>query len=98
MIKSKPATATTLHRKQSTIEVVAYSFSPYNQPAKSFTNNRVFLDILFLHPRTSETITLRTIAPAHLLCQSKETIEATVYREIRDAISFPGAAPAFSWS
>lgn len=81
------STATLFH-EHNLIEVLAYSFSAYNQPVQSFTSHKVFLDILFQHPRTAETITLRTIAPAHLLCSNKDEVEAAVYREIRNALSF----------
>ncbi|OLY94053.1 hypothetical protein SAMN05444008_110138 [Cnuella takakiae] len=77
-----------LFHEQSMIEVLAYSFSAYTEPVQTFTTHKVFLDILFEHPRTSETITLRTIAPAHLLCSSKDEIEATVHREIRNTLHF----------
>ncbi len=84
---------TAMYHRQDLIEVVAYSFSPCEQTIKSFTANKVYLDILFVHPRTSEAISLRTTTPAHLLYQSKEAIEHAVYREIRSALSF---APAGS--
>lgn len=85
MIQPNPATR---FPDDSHIEVLAYSFSAYNQPAGSFTAHKVFLDILLQHPRSSETITLRTIAPIRLLCSSKAEVEAAVYREIRSALSF----------
>lgn len=87
MILANTQTATSaLFYDQNLIEVLAYSFSAYSEPVKTFTTHKVFLDILFQHPRTSETITLRTVAPAHLLCSSKADIEAAVYREIRNTL------------
>ena len=83
-----------MFHKQDLIEVVAYSFSPCEQTAHSFTAHKVYLDILFVHPRTAEAIMLRTTTPAHLLYGPKDKIEHAVYREISSALSFSGAGAA----
>jgi hypothetical protein len=70
------------------VEVAAYSFSACNEPAKTFISGNVFLDILFQHAGTTAPVTLRTIVPAHLLCGSKEQVEAAVHREIRNVFRF----------
>lgn len=87
MLHTKPAPFP-FYPDQSLIEVAAYSFSACNEPAGMFTSGNVFLDILFQHPRTHETVTLRTIVPAHLLCSSKEEVEVAVHREIRSILNF----------
>jgi len=73
---------------QRSIKVAAYSFSGCNEPARPFTSGNVFLDILLQHPKTAETITLRTIVPAHLLCSSKADVEVAVHRELRNIFHF----------
>lgn len=83
---------TVMFHNDSLIEVVAYSFSPLEQKSMAFTENKIYLDILFVHPRTSETISLRVITQAHLLCKSKDEIEQVVYREIRSALSFSASS------
>lgn len=74
--------------EQSLIEVLAYSFTADTNQNKHFTAPKIFLDILFQHPRTAETITMRTTAPVHLLYCSKEEIERVVYQEIRSLLQF----------
>lgn len=74
--------------KESLIEVLAYSFTADTNQNKNFTAPKIFLDILFQHPTTAETITMRASAPAHLLYCEKEAIEAVVYQEIRSLLQF----------
>jgi hypothetical protein len=82
---------TALFHNKALIEGVAYSFSPCEEKPRSFNDKKVYLDILFVHPRTSEAIMLRTTTAAHMLYQPKDQIEHAVYREIRSALSFAGA-------
>lgn len=82
---------TALYHNEALIEGLAYSFSPYDQKPRGFNDKKVYLDILFVHPRTAEAIMLRTTTAAHMLYQPKDRIEHAVYREIRTALSFAGA-------
>lgn len=82
---------TPLYHNEALIEIVAYSFSPYDQKPRSFNDKKVYLDILFVHPRTDEAIMLRTTTAAHMLYQPKDQIEHAVHREVRTALSFSGA-------
>jgi hypothetical protein len=71
---------------------VAYSFSSEKINNGSMQPTHVFLDILFMHPRTAEVVNLRSVVPAYLLCQSKEVVESAVHQEIHNALSFQGAS------
>jgi len=69
------------HDQELTVE---YAFSEYTQAGQWMTNSKVWLEILFVHPQKSEVVTIRIAKTTLLLCQSKEMIEATVHREIRN--------------
>lgn len=91
-----PATSITtttaaLYHQQDRIEALAYSFSPYNERSAGMTPQKVFLDILFVHPRSAETITLRSVVHAKMLCGKREDVEAMVHREIQAALHFNSA-------
>lgn len=81
---------TSIYLDQTFVDV-AYAFSPYQSRQLGMHTPHVFLDILFMHPRTSEPVSLRVTAQAYLLCQPKEIVEAAVHEEIRNALHFPGA-------
>jgi hypothetical protein len=81
----------TTHSSPSIIDV-AYSFSSDTVTVGSINPSHVFLDILFMHPRTSEVVNMRTVVSANLLCQPKDQVEAAVHREIRNALSFQGTS------
>lgn len=71
---------------------VAYSFSSEKINNGAMQATHVFLDILFMHPRTAEVVNMRTVVPAHLLCQPKDVVESAVHQEIHNALSFQGAS------
>lgn len=62
---------------------VEYSFSEHIQPQRWLTSNKLWLDILFVHPQKEEAVTIRVAKSTLILCQPREVIEAVVHREIR---------------
>lgn len=83
MLQSQPkgkAPAYIYHDQPLTVE---YSFSEYKLPNHWAAANKLWLDILFVHPQLAETVTIRIAKSTLILCQSKEVIEALVHREIR---------------
>lgn len=68
---------------------VAYSFSEYTDNPRWHNSNKVWLDILFVHPENEEPANVRVAKSNLILCQPKEVIEAIVHREIRSFLSLP---------
>jgi hypothetical protein len=68
---------------------VEYSFSEHTPPNQWITSNKLWLDILFMHPEHHEAITIRVSKPTLILCQPREVIEAVVHREIRQFLQQP---------
>jgi len=62
---------------------VEYSFSEFIETPRWHTSNKLWLDILFVHPQNEEAVTIRVTKPTLILCQPREVIEAVVHREIR---------------
>ena len=68
---------------------VEYSFSEYMPARPWITSNKLWLDILFVHPQSAEPVTIRIAKSTLILCQPREVIEAVVHREIRHFLLQP---------
>jgi|SRR5215218_3870460 len=68
---------------------VEYSFSEHTPLIHWISSNKLWLDILFMHPQYNEAITIRVAKSTLILCQPKEVIEAVVHREIRQFLQQP---------
>ena len=75
---------------------VQYSFAEYTATSRWNNTHKVWLDILFVHPLSSEVANIRVAKSSLLLCQPKEVIEAIIHREIREFLTapFPVSGPA----
>lgn len=76
---------------ESAIEV-AYSFSEYNEKSSWTNNTKVWLDILFVHPKNDEPASVRVAKSNLILHQPKEVVEAIVHREVRSFLQMPVTA------
>jgi hypothetical protein len=65
-----------------------YSFAEYNDRYQ-WNSNKVWLDILFVHPENGTPANVRVAKSNLILCQPKEVIEAIVYREIKSFLQYP---------
>jgi len=63
---------------------VEYSFAEDKPSCLEMSSNKLWLDILFVHPQQDEAVTIRVAKSTLILCQPKEVIEAVVHREIRN--------------
>jgi hypothetical protein len=68
---------------------VEYSFSEYTDIPLWTSSNKIWLDILFVHPENDEVASVRVVKSNLILCQPKEVIEAIVHREVRSFLSLP---------
>ena len=80
-IKKTEAPAYLYHNQLLTVE---YSFAQDKPSYLEMNSNKLWLDILFMHPQQDEAVTIRIAKSTLILCQPKEVIEAVVHREIHN--------------
>jgi hypothetical protein len=54
---------------------IEYSFSEYTEVPHWNSSNKIWLDILFVHPESDEVASVRVVKPNLILCQPKEVID-----------------------
>lgn len=84
MLQSTTKTEAPAYLYHEQLLVVEYSFSEYRPAYFELSSNKIWLNILFMHPQQEESVTIQVAKSTLVLCQPKEVIEAVVHREIRN--------------